>query len=157
MTRLFTNDNGITYEIVAENKKLDRTLLCYWGNDGKPHYIVAWGIDYRHHCWAQGHYFLENFKAACDYLNGEEDENEQADHYVPIKNFIRTLAKDTQIAIFDTSASEWMIGCDGAYNTVGFWDWSNLPDNCFVENVEPHHDPDAGDGLWIDVSPDPRD
>lgn len=28
MVREFKNDNGITYEIIAENKELDRTLLC---------------------------------------------------------------------------------------------------------------------------------
>lgn len=50
-----------------------------------------------------------------------------------------------------------MVGCDYAYDTVGFWDWRSLPDDVFVENVELHHDAEAGDGLWIDVSPDPRD
>ena len=62
MVREFKNDNGITYEIVAENKELDRTLLCNWTDDGHPRYIVAWGIDYQRHYWAQGHYFLEDFK-----------------------------------------------------------------------------------------------
>lgn len=148
MVREFKNNNGITYEIVAENKELDRTLLCHWTDDGHPHYIVAWGIDYQRHYWAQGHYFLENFKAACNYLNGEENKTVNPDHYVSIKDFIRTLSKDTQIAIYNTSKGEW---------TVGFWDWSSLPDDVFVENVELHHDPDAGDGLWIDVAFDPRD
>ena len=157
MVREFKNDNGITYEIVAENKELDRTLLCNWTDDGHPRYIVAWGIDYQRHYWAQGHYFLEDFKAACNYLNGEENKNENPDHYVSIKDFIRTLSEDTQIAIYNTSKSEWMVGCDCAYDTVGFWDWSSLPDDLFVENVELHHDPDAGDGLWIDVAFDPRD
>lgn len=156
MIREFRNDNGTTYEIVAENKNLDRTLLCGWTNDGQPRYIVAWGINHQRHYWAQGHYFLEDFKAACDYLNGEEDKNENPDHYIPIKDFIRTLSKETQIAIYNTFAGEWMAGCDCAYDTVGFYDWSNLPDDLFVENVELHHDPDAGDGLWIDVSPDTR-
>lgn len=76
MVREFKNDNGITYEIVAENKELDRTLLCNWTDDGHPRYTVAWGINYQRHYWAQGHYFLEDFKAACNYLNGEEDKNE---------------------------------------------------------------------------------
>lgn len=157
MIREFKNDNGITYEIVAENKILDRTLLCNWANDNSPRYIIAWGINYQHHYWAQGHYFLDNFKAACDYLNGEEDKNKNADHYIPIKDFIHTLAKETQIAIYNTSTGEWMAGCDCAYDTVGFYDWSNLPDNYFVENVALHHDPDGGDGLWINVSPNPLD
>lgn len=157
MVREFRNDNGTTYEIIAENKNLDRTLLCEWTKEGNPLYIVAWGINYQRHYWAQGHYFLEDFKAACDYLNGEENKTVSPDHYVSIKDFIRTLSKDTQIAIYNTSKSEWMRGCDCAYDTVGFWDWSSLPDDVFVENVELHHDPDAGDGLWIDVSPDPRD
>lgn len=157
MVREFKNDNGITYEIVAENKELDRTLLCNWTDDGHPRYTVAWGINHQRHYWAQGHYFLEDFKAACNYLNGEENKNENPDRYVSIKDFICTLSKDTQIAIYNTSKSEWMVGCDCAYDTVGFWDWSSLPDDVFVENVELHHDPDAGDGLWIDVAFDPRD
>lgn len=156
MVREFRNDNGITYSIVAENKELDRTLLCNWTDDGHPRYTVAWGINHQRHYWAQGHYFLEDFKAACNYLNGEENKNESPDHYVSIKDFIRTLSKDTQIAIYNTSKSEWMVGCDCAYDTVGFWNWSDLPDDVFVENVELHHDPDAGDGLWIDVAFDPR-
>nr|DAJ17816.1 MAG TPA: hypothetical protein [Siphoviridae sp. ctngg6] len=156
MVREFRNDNGITYEIIAENKELDRTLLREYSNDGRPLYIVAWGINYQRHYWVQGHYFLEDFKAACNYLNGEENKNENPNHYVSIKDFIRTLSKDTQIAIYNTSKSEWMVGCDCAYDTVEFWDWSSLPDDVFVENVELHHDPDAGDGLWIDVFFGPR-
>lgn len=156
MVREFRNDNGTTYEIIAENKNLDRTLLREWTDDGNPLYIVAWGINYQRHYWAQGHYFLGDFKAACNYLNGEENKTARSDHYVSIKDFIRTLSKDTQIAIYNTSKSEWMVGCDCAYDTVGFWDWSSLPDDVFVENVELHHDPDAGDGLWIDVAFDPR-
>ena len=157
MVREFRNDNGTTYEIIAENKNLDRTLLCEWTKEGNPLYIVAWGINYQRHYWAQGHYFLEDFKAACDYLNGEENKNENPDHYVSIKDFIRTLSKDTQIAIYNTSKSEWMVGYDCTYDTVGFWNWSDFPDDVFVENVELHHEPDAGDGLWIDVAFDPRD
>lgn len=157
MTRLFVNDNGTTYEIIAENTKLDRTLLCEWTNDGTPLYIVAWGINYQRHYWAQGHYFLDDFKAACNYLNGEENKTVSPDHYVSIKDFIRTLSKDTQIAIYNTSKSEWMVGSDCTYDTVGLCDWSDLPDDVFVENVELHYDPDAGDGLWIDVAFDPRD
>ena len=157
MVKEFRNDNGTTYEIIAENKNLDRTLLCEWTKEGNPLYIVAWGINYQRHYWAQGHYFLEDFKAACDYLNGEENKTVSPDHYVSIKDFIRTLSKDTQIAVYNTSKSEWMIGNDYAYDTVGFWDWSSLPDDVFVENVELHHDPNEGDGLWIDVAFDPRD
>ena len=160
MVREFKNDNGITYEIVAENKELDRTLLCNWSDNGRPRYTVAWGIDYQRHYWAQGHYFLEDFKAACNYLNGEENKNENPDHYVSIKDFIRTLAKDTRIAIYNTSKGEWIIG--GVYTclssvTVGSWDWNDLSDELFVENVVLHYDSEAGRSLWIDVSPDPRD
>lgn len=152
----FENDNGITYSIIAENKELDRTLLCSWTNDGSPRYIGAWGIDYQRKYWAQGHYFMDNLQAAVDYLNGKEDSN-SSDLYVPIKDFIRTLSKGTQVAIYNTSKCEWISGLDTAYEVVGFWDWSNLLDDLYVENVELHHDPDAGDGLWIDVAFDPRD
>ena len=159
MVREFKNDNGITYEIVAENKELDRTLLCNWSDNGRPRYTVAWGIDYQRHYWAQGHYFLEDFKAACNYLNGEENKTVSPDHYVSIKDFIRPLSKDTRIAIFDKSVDKWIIGggytC--SYVAVGSWDWNDLPDELFVENVELHYDPEAGRSLWIDVSPDPRD
>lgn len=159
MTRLFVNDNGTTYEIIAENTKLDRTLLCEWTNDGTPLYIVAWGINYQRHYWAQGHYFLDDFKAACNYLNGEENKNENSDHYVPLKDFLCTLVLGTQIAIFDTSVGEWIIG--GGYTcpyvAVGSWDWNDLSDELFVKNVELHYDHEVGHGLWIDVSPDPRD
>lgn len=157
MVREFRNDNGITYSIVAENKELDRTLLCAWTNDGSPRYIGAWGIDYQRKYWAQGHYFMDNLQAAVDYLNGKDKEDEFKDHYVSIKDFIRTLSKGTQVAIYNTSKCEWISGLDTAYEVVGFWDWSNLLDDLYVENVELHHDPDAGDGLWIDVSFDPRD
>lgn len=159
MVREFKNDNGITYEIVAENKELDRTLLCNWTDDGHPRYIVAWGINYQRHYWAQGHYFLEDFKAACNYLNGEENKTVSPDHYVSIKDFIRTLSKDTRIAIYNTSKGEWIIG--GGYTclsvAVGSWDWNDLPDELFVENVVLHYDTKAERALWIDVSPDPRD
>lgn len=159
MIREFKNVNGITYEIIAENTELDRTLLREWTNNDTPLYIVAWGINYQRHYWAQGHYFLEDFKAACNYLNGEENKNENSDHYVPLKDFLCTLVLGTQIAIFDKSVGEWIIG--GGYTcpyvAVGSWDWSDLPDGLFVENVELHHDREEGDGLWIDVSPDPRD
>ena len=159
MVREFKNDNGITYEIVAENKELDRTLLCNWTDNGHPRYIVAWGIDYQRHYWAQGHYFLEDFKAACNYLNGEENKNENPDHYVSIKDFIRTLTKDTRIAIYNTSKGEWIIGgvCTCLSVRVGSWDWNDLPDELFVENVVLHYDTKAERALWIDVSPDPRD
>lgn len=159
MVREFKNDNGITYEIVAENKELDRTLLCNWTDDGHPRYTVAWGINYQRHYWAQGHYFLEDFKAACNYLNGEENKTVSPDHYIPLKDFLCTLALGTQIAIFDKSVDKWIIG--GGYTchyvAVGSWDWNDLPDELFVENVELHYDPEAGRSLWIDVSPDPRD
>ena len=159
MVREFKNDNGITYEIVAENKELDRTLLCHWTDDGHPRYTVAWGIDYQRHYWAQGHYFLENFKAACNYLNGEENKTVSPDHYVSIKDFIRTLSKDTQIAIYNTSKGEWIIGGGYTYLSVAVdsLDWNDLSDELFVENVELHYNPEAGHSLWIDVSPDPRD
>lgn len=157
MVREFKNDNGITYEIVAENKELDRTLLCAWTNDGSPRYIGAWGIDHQRKYWAQGHYFMDNLQAAVDYLNGK-DKNESPDHYVSIKDFIRTLSKDTQIAIYNTSKSEWMVGggYTNSYVTADSWNWSDLSDELFVENVELHHEPDEGDGLWIDVAFDPR-
>ena len=157
MVREFRNDNGITYQIIAENKELDRTLLCNWTNDGSPRYIGAWGIDHQRKYWAQGHYFMDNLQAAVDYVYGKDNKTENSDHHVSIGDFVRTLSKETQIAIYDISKGEWIVGCDCAYNSVGFWNWSNLPDDLFVENVELHHDPDAGDGLWIDVAPDPRD
>ena len=158
MVREFKNDNGITYSIIAENKELDRTLLCEWTNDGSPHYIVAWGIDYQRNYWAQGHYFMGNLQAAVDYLNGK-DKNESPDHYVSIKDFIRTLSKDTRIAIYNTSKGEWIIGGGYTYLSVAVdsLDWNDLSDELFVENVELYYDPKAGRALWIDVSPDPRD
>ena len=156
MVREFKNNNGITYEIVAENKELDRTLLCEWTNDGSPRYIGAWGIDYQRNYWAQGHYFMGNLQAAVDYLNGK-DKNESPDHYVSIKDFIRTLSEDTQIAIYNTSKRKWMVGFVNSYVAVDSLDWSDLSDEMLVENVELHHDYDAGDGLWIDVAFDPRD
>ena len=159
MVREFKNDNGITYEIVAENKELDRTLLCNWTDDGHPRYTVAWGINYQRHYWAQGHYFLEDFKAACNYLNGEENKTVNPDHYVSIKDFIRTLSKDTKIAIYNTSKGKWIIG--GGHTclsvAVGSLDWNDLSDELFVENAELYYDVVAERALWIDVSPDPRD
>ena len=156
MVREFKNNNGITYEIVAENKELDRTLLCEWTNDGSPRYIGAWGIDYQRNYWAQGHYFMGNLQAAVDYLNGK-DKNESPDHYVSIKDFIRTLSEDTQIAIYNTSKREWMVGYVDSSVAVGSLNWNDLSDELFVENVELYYDSKAGRALWIDVSPDPRD
>ena len=159
MVREFRNDNGITYSIVAENKELDRTLLCSWTNDGSPRYIVAWGINYQRKYWAQGHYFMDDLQAAVDYLNGKDKGDEFKDHYIPLKDFLCTLALGTQIAIFDKSVGEWIIG--GGYTcpsvAIGSWDWNDLSDELFVENVELHYNPEAGHSLWIDVSPDPRD
>lgn len=157
MVREFKNDNGITYEIVAENKELDRTLLCNWTDDGHPRYTVAWGINYQRHYWAQGHYFLEDFKAACNYLNGEENKTVNPDHYVSIKDFVRALSKNTQIAIYNTSKGEWMVGNDYLSVAVGSLDWNDLSDELFVENAELYYDVMAERALWIDVSPDPRD
>lgn len=158
MVREFRNDNGITYQIVAENKNLDRTLLCTWAKDGSPRYIGAWGIDYQRKYWAQGHYFMDNLQGAVDYLNGKDKENEFKDHYILLKDFLCTLALGTQIAIFNKSVGEWIIG--GGYTcpyvAVGSWDWNDLSDELFVKNVELHYDHEAGHGLWIDVSPDPR-
>lgn len=88
-----------------------------------------------------------------------KDKNESPDHYVSIKDFIRTLSKDTRIAIYNTSKGEWIIG--GVYTclsvAVGSWGWNDLPDELFVKNVKLHYGPKAGRALWIDVSPDPRD
>ena len=131
MVREFKNNNGITYEIVAENKELDRTLLCEWTNDGSPRYIGAWGIDYQRNYWAQGHYFMGNLQAAVDYLNGK-DKNESPDHYVSIKDFIRTLSEDTQIAIYNTSKRKWMVGFVNSYAAVRSWGWSDLSDELLV-------------------------
>lgn len=153
MVREFRNDNGITYQIIAENKELDRTLLCNWANDSSPRYIVAWGINYQRKYWAQGHYFMDNLQSAVDYLYDKDNNPDY--HHIPIKDFLRTLAKSTQVAIYNTSESEWISGWDTAYEVVGVWDWSNLPDDMLVESIELHHDPDAGDGLWIDVSFNP--
>ena len=36
MIREFKNVNGITYEIIAENTELDRTLLREWTNNDTP-------------------------------------------------------------------------------------------------------------------------
>lgn len=152
----FANANGEIYNIIYQNKELDRTLLSiYSEKTDSVHYIVAWGLDFKTRTWAQGHYFMKDFNAACDYLNGK-DKEAKIPNWIPIKDFLNTLDKDTQIAIYDTEKEEWMAGCECAYDTVGFWDWSNLPDNKYVEKVELHYEPDAGDGLWIDVSSNPH-
>ena len=152
----FFNANGETYNIICQNKELDRTLLSIYSEKlDSILYIVAWGLDFETHTWAQGHYFMKDFNAACDYLNGREDEVEVPKHWIPIKDFLNTLSKDTQIAIYDTGRDEWVAGLEYCYDTVGFWDWSSLPDDKYVEKVELHYDTDAGDGLWIDVSSKP--
>lgn len=68
---IFQNENGEEYIILAINKKRDEVLLgCYYPNINQSHYIVAWGL--RPHSWCQGHYFMGNFKSACEYFNREE-------------------------------------------------------------------------------------
>lgn len=60
---LFHNNNGQIYTIVYINKRLDRTLLV--SEFGQ--YIGAFGISEKG-WWEQGHYFMDNFKAALDYV-----------------------------------------------------------------------------------------
>lgn len=65
----FRNDNGDVYIVVAINKDKDRVLLMT-NHKNKPFYVGAWGI--REGSWAQGHYFMDNFEAAANYVNGKE-------------------------------------------------------------------------------------
>lgn len=67
---IFHNNNGEDYIIIAINEKKDRTLLLRVGERGNPFYVGAWGIT--EHSWSQGHYFMNDFEAASDYVNGKE-------------------------------------------------------------------------------------
>lgn len=68
---IFHNENGEDYTILAINRKRDEALLGYYcPKSNTSQYIVAWGS--RPHSWAQGHYFMDNFKSACEYFNREE-------------------------------------------------------------------------------------
>lgn len=69
---IFHNENGEDYTVLAINKKRDEALLgCYYPKSGNSQYIVAWGL--RSNSWAQGHYFMSNFRSACEYFNREEN------------------------------------------------------------------------------------
>lgn len=67
--KIFHNENGSNYLILYQNPELDRTLL-YVMATGR--YIGAYGIDFTRGCWAQGHYFLEDFESAVNYVLGKE-------------------------------------------------------------------------------------
>lgn len=67
----FHNDNGEDYIVIATNKKNDEAFLGrYYPQSNQTHYIVAWGI--RKGSWCQGHYFMSDFKNACEYFNRKE-------------------------------------------------------------------------------------
>lgn len=66
---IFKNNNGKIYIIVYVNHELNRTLLL---DPYSKVYIVAWMMDYEHHDWAQGHYFLKDFEGAVNYVLGNE-------------------------------------------------------------------------------------
>lgn len=155
MVREFRNDNGITYQIIAENKELDRTLLCTWSDDGSPRYIGAWGINYQYKYWAQGHYFMDDLQAAVDYLNGKDKKPEHKDHDVSLNDFLATLFGGLQVAIFNTSTGDWLVGNPNFSVEVSSFEW-DFSDELFVECVTIHYDPDEGESLWIDVAFDPR-
>ena len=156
MVREFRNDNGITYEIVAENKNLDRTLLCTWVKDESPHYIVAWGINYQHKYWAQGHYFMDDLQAAVDYLYGKDKKPEHKNHDVSLNNFLATLSGELRVAIFNASTGSWLVGNENYSSEVSSFE-GDFSEELFVESVDIHFDPDDGESLWIDVAFDPRD
>ncbi len=155
MVREFRNDNGITYQIIAENKELDRTLLCTWAKDGSPRYVGAWGINYQRKYWAQGHYFMDDLQAAVDYLNGKDNESVQRITCVPIVDFLTTLCGCVKVAIFNNSTMEWLIGGENFSLEVQDFEWI-FPDGLYVEEVNIHYSPDEGESLWIDVAFDPR-
>lgn len=60
---IFRNGNGNSYLVVAYNPELDRTLLQLMG---KENYVGAWGL--RSDSWCQGHYFMNDLRAAVDYV-----------------------------------------------------------------------------------------
>lgn len=156
MINYFDNANGERYIIVAENKELDRVLLCHWNKENKPRYIVAWGLNYNYHSWAQGHYFMEDFKAACDYLNGKDKEEIENRKYVTIKDFLLSINPTTKIMVWDATHERWLLGGETFCDTPDYKIIKNLPDNLYVENASIYFLTDEGDCLSIDVSEDPR-
>lgn len=69
--KIFHNENGSSYLILHQNSELDRTLLYVMATG---HYIVAWGLNFKYKCWMQGHYFMEDFEGAVNYVLGKEGE-----------------------------------------------------------------------------------
>lgn len=67
--KIFHNSNGNDYFIIYQNLELDRTLLH---DIETKMYIVAWGLNFKNQCWSQGHYFMEDFKSAVNYVLGKE-------------------------------------------------------------------------------------
>lgn len=77
----FHNENGDDYCVVAKNEELDRVLLVQMSNGSVPFYVGAYCIH--KHSWSQGHYFMNNLKAAYNYVF----EKEKKERKIEIESF----------------------------------------------------------------------
>lgn len=62
------NNNGDDYVILGYNPELDYALLKQVST--KPIYVVAWALqgDKERCFWSQGHYFMNNYKEAMEFM-----------------------------------------------------------------------------------------
>lgn len=72
----YHNNNGEDYIIIAMDKEKDKMILAKkskLGDKNVTYFIGAKGIGMHH--WAFGHYFMENFEAACEWFNKDDEDN----------------------------------------------------------------------------------
>lgn len=70
----YRNNNGDDYIIIAMDKDSDKMILAKKSKLGDKNitlFIGAKGIGMHH--WNFGHYFMQNFEAACDWFNKVEE------------------------------------------------------------------------------------
>lgn len=123
---LYRNNNGENYIIIAMDKDKDKMILAKKSTLGDKKitlYIGAKGIYM--HSWSFGHYFMQNFEAACNWFNEEDEE----DNHLSVKEFMEMYMGPENSTIFICNSS--------VYNYYAFGD-NDIPDvlmDCKVHNI----------------------
>lgn len=94
----YRNNNGEDYIILAMDKDKDKMILAKkskLGDKSVTLFIGAKGIYM--HSWSFGHYFMQNFEAACEWFN--ETKNEEVEG-VLVKDFMEMYMGPEESSIF---------------------------------------------------------